>query len=74
MTDGRAEIGNANLSELVPNKGVKVIGPIPDPHGLVIITYVGGIAADSPNREAARALLAVLTRPTAREKFRAVGL
>ena len=51
-----------------------MIGPIPDPHGLVIITYVGGIAADSPNREAARALLAVLTRPTAREKFRAVGL
>ena len=73
MTDGRAEIGNANLSELVPNKGVKVIGPIPDPHGLVI-TYVGGIAADSPNREAARALLAWLTSHTAREKFRAVGL
>ena len=73
VADGRAEIGNTNLSELVPNKGVKVIGPIPDPHGLVI-TYVGGIATDSPNREAARALLAVLTSPAAREKFRAVGL
>ena len=73
MTDGRAEIGNTNLSELVPNKAVKVIGPIPDPHGLVI-TYVGGIAADIPNREAARALLAVLTSAAVREKFKAVGL
>jgi len=73
VADGRAEIGNTNLSELVPNKGVKVIGPIPDPHGLVI-SYVGGIATDSPNPEAARALLAVLTSPAAREKFRAAGL
>jgi hypothetical protein len=36
--------------------------------------YVGGIAADSANREAARNLLAVLTSPAAREKFRAAGL
>jgi hypothetical protein len=41
VADGRAEIGNTNLAEFVPHKGVKVIGPIPDSLGLVI-TYVGG--------------------------------
>lgn len=73
FADGRAEIGNTNVSELISVSGIKVISPIPDPNGLVI-SYVGGITADSPNREAARALLAVLTSPTAREKFRAAGL
>jgi molybdate transport system substrate-binding protein len=47
VADGRAEIGNTNLTELVPHKGVKVIGPIPEPLGLVI-TYVGGILQQAP--------------------------
>jgi hypothetical protein len=73
VADGRAEIGNTNLTELLPHKGVKVIGPIPEPLGLVI-TYVGGISSASTNREAARAFLAALTSPAAREKFKAAGL
>ena len=73
VADGRAEIGNTNLTELVPHPGVKVIGPIPPPLGLVI-TYVGAVAADSRNRDAARAMLAHLTSPAAREKFKAAGL
>ena len=73
VADGRAEIGNTNLTELLPHKGVKVIGPIPEPLGLVI-TYVGGISSASTNREAARAFLAALTTPAAREKFKAAGL
>jgi molybdate transport system substrate-binding protein len=73
VADGRAEIGNTNLTELVPHPGVKVIGPIPAPLGLVI-SYVGAVTTDSANRDAARALLAVLTSPAAREKFKAAGL
>lgn len=73
VADGRAEIGNTNLTELVPHKGVKVIGPIPEPLGLVI-TYVGGISSASTNREAARAFLAALTSPAARAEFKAAGL
>ena len=69
----RAEIGNTNISELISVSGIKVISPIPDPNGLVI-SYVGGITANSANREAARALLTVLTSPASREKFRAAGL
>jgi molybdate transport system substrate-binding protein len=73
VADGRAEIGDTNLTELVPHKGVKVIGPIPEPLGLVI-PYVGGISSASTNREAARAFLAALTNPAAREKFKAARL
>jgi ABC-type molybdate transport system substrate-binding protein len=50
-----------------------VIGPIPELLGLVI-TYVGGISSASTNRAAARAFLAILTSPAAREKFKAAGL
>jgi hypothetical protein len=47
VADGRAEIGNTNLTELLPHKGAKVIGPIPEPLGLVI-TYVGGSLLSAP--------------------------
>jgi molybdate transport system substrate-binding protein len=73
VADGRAEIGNTNLTELVPHKGVKVIGPLPDPYGLVLV-YVAGVTTSSVNKDAARALIAVLTSSTARERFKAAGL
>ncbi len=73
IADGRAELGNTNLTELVPHKGVKVIGLLPDPHGLVI-PYVAGVTSGSGSKDAARALIAVLTSPAAKEKFKAAGL
>ena len=73
MTDGRAEIGNANLSELVPNKGVKVVGPMPQSIGLVV-TYVAGVATGSKEAEAARALIAYMTRPASHDHFKEAGL
>jgi molybdate transport system substrate-binding protein len=73
IAEGKAEIGNTNISELVPNKGVKVVGPLPDPFGLVT-PYLGAVTTGSANRDAARALLAALSSPAAREKFKAAGL
>jgi len=73
VADGRAEIGNTNLTELVPHKGVRVIGLLPDPYGLVI-PYVAGVTAASASKEAARSFIAALTSPAAREKFKAAGL
>jgi molybdate transport system substrate-binding protein len=73
VADGRAEIGNTNLTELVPHKGVHVIGPIPEPLGLVI-SYVAGVSSTSANPEAARALIAALTTPAARAQFKSAGL
>src|SRR4051794_28800420 len=73
VADGRAEIGNTSLTELAPHKGVTVLGPIPEPLGLVV-TYVAGVSSASPNAEAARALISFLTTPEARVRFKAAGL
>jgi len=73
VADGHAEIGNTSLTELAPHKGLTVVGPIPEPLGLVV-TYVAGVSSASPNTEAARALISFLTTPEARERFKAAGL
>jgi molybdate transport system substrate-binding protein len=73
VADGRAEIGNTNLTELMPHKGVTVVGPIPEPLGLVI-AYVAGVSSTSPHAESARALIGFLTSPEARSRFKAAGL
>jgi len=73
VADSRAEIGNTSLTELAPHKGLTVLGPIPEPLGLVV-TYVAGVSATSPNAEAARALISFLTTPEARARFKAAGL
>ncbi len=73
VADGRAEIGNTSLTELIPHKGLKVIGPIPEPLGLVV-GYVAAVTSTSAHREPARALIAFLTSPEARAQFKAAGL
>src|SRR5262245_23641757 len=73
VAEGRAEIGNTNLTELIPHKGVTVVGPIPEPLGLVI-PFVAAVASTSANREPARALIAFVTTPEARGQFKAAGL
>jgi len=73
VADGRAEIGNTNLTELIPHKGVTVVGPIPEPLG-VVIPFVAAVSATSAQREPARALIAFLTSPEARAQFKAAGL
>ena len=73
VADGRAEIGSTNLTELVPHRGVTVVGPIPEPIGLVI-TYVAAVSSASPHAEPARALIGYLTTPEARARFKAAGL
>jgi molybdate transport system substrate-binding protein len=73
VADGRAEIGNTNLTELIPHKGVTVVGPIPEPLGLVVV-FVAAVSSTSANREPARALIAFLTSPEARAQFKAAGL
>jgi molybdate transport system substrate-binding protein len=73
IADSRAEIGNTSLTELAPHKGLTVLGPIPEPLGLVV-TYVAGVSSASPNAEPARALISFLTTPEARARFKAAGL
>jgi molybdate transport system substrate-binding protein len=73
VANGAAEIGISFTSELLPNKGVKVVGTMPQSIGLVV-TYVAGVATASTQAEAARALVAYMTRPAARDRFKEAGL
>jgi molybdate transport system substrate-binding protein len=71
--DGSAEIAVAFTSELLPNKGLKVVGTFPESIGLVV-PYVAGVLSASKQPGAARGLIAFLMRPPAREIFKANGL
>ena len=73
VAGGAAEIGISFTSELMPNKGVKVVGPMPQSIGLVV-TYVAGVATGSKEAEAARALIAYMTRPASHDHFKEAGL
>ena len=62
VADGRAEIGTTFISEILPVKGVKVVGPLPgELHN--VNTYTAAIPADAAAREGAMALLRKLTNP-----------
>ncbi len=73
VADGTAEIGVTFISELLPDKGLKVVGPFPESIGLVV-PYVAGVSSASRQGRASRALVDYLTRPAAREVFKATGL
>jgi len=57
----------------LPNKGVKVVGQMPQSIGLVV-TYAAGVATASKEADAARALITYMTRPASRDHFKEAGL
>jgi len=72
VSTGDAEIGSTFISEMVPSKGVKVVGPLPA--ALANSTaYAAGIMAGSRNREAAERFIAALTAPAQRATWIAMG-
>ncbi|HEY5217342.1 MAG TPA: substrate-binding domain-containing protein [Pseudolabrys sp.] len=73
VADGRAEIATTFISELLPQKGVKVVGPLPgDLHNAN--TYTAAIPAGSAVRDAATAFLRKLTDPATAARWTAAGL
>jgi len=73
IAEGRAEIGTTFISEVLPVKGVKVIGPLPgELH--TANTYTAAIPAGSASRAAATAFLRALTNPATRARWTAAGL
>jgi len=73
IADGRAEIGATFISEVLPVKGVKVVGPLPGKMHSAN-TYTAAIPISSASREAATALLRALTDPATRARWTAAGL
>ena len=73
VASGEAELVVHQISEIVPVKGVTLVGPLP-PDFQKVTVYSAGLAARSPSPAAARAFVAFLTRPAFKPKFAAAGL
>jgi molybdate transport system substrate-binding protein len=72
VLSGEAEVGSTFISEIVPVKGVKVVGPLPAAIENAT-AYAAGIMAVSPNRAAAGRFIAMLTAPTQRAAWMSLG-
>jgi molybdate transport system substrate-binding protein len=70
---GEVELVVHQISEIVPVKGVTLVGPLPKELQKLTI-YSAGVAAKSTNAELARGFMAFLARPEFRAKFAEAGL
>ncbi|MFL5046507.1 MAG: molybdate ABC transporter substrate-binding protein [Xanthobacteraceae bacterium] len=73
VSSGEAEIGLQQVSELMSNPDVEVIGMLPA-ELQQITTYSAGIAADAKQPEPAKALIRHLTAPEAMMVYKTKGL
>jgi molybdate transport system substrate-binding protein len=70
---GEVEMVVHQISEIVPVRGVTLVGPLPKDVQKVT-TYSAGIAKKAATPETARAFVAFLTSPAMKPKFVAAGL
>ena len=73
VAKGEVELVVHQISEIVPVKGVTLVGPLPKDLQKVT-TYSAGVAAKTTSAELARGFIAFLTRPAFRAKFAEAGL
>ena len=73
IAKGEAELGIHQISEILPVKGITLVGPLPaDIQSYT--TYAGAIGANARAGEAAKELLRTLTSPAAASVLRAKGM
>jgi len=73
VADGRAELVVHQISEILPVKGVTLVGPLPKELQKITI-YSAGLATKAASPEAARAFVGFLASPPVKAKFAAAGL
>jgi molybdate transport system substrate-binding protein len=73
VSSGEAEIGLQQVSELMSNPDVEVIGMLP-PEWQRFTIYSAGITADAKQPAAARALIQFLAKPEAKAIYKTKGL
>ena len=73
LVSGQAEICVHQISEILPVKGVTLVGPLPKDLQKITV-YSGALAAKSASTDAARTFLAFIARPAFKAKFAAAGL
>ena len=70
---GEVEMVVHQISEIVPVKGVTLVGPLPK-EVQKVTTYSAGIAKKAASPDAAHAFVTFLTSPAMKPKFAAAGL
>jgi len=73
IANGEAELGLHQISEILPVKGVKLVGPLPA-EIQNYTTYAVAAGADAKQPDAARALIKLLTGPAAESVLKARGM
>lgn len=73
IADGEAEIGVHQISEILPVKGVTLVGPLPTEIQNYTV-YAAGLGAQSKESDAAKALIKVLSGPDAAAIFKSKGM
>ncbi len=73
VAKGEVELVAHQISEIVPVKGVTLVGPLPKDLQKITV-YSAGLAARSAAPEAARAFIAFVVRPAFKAKFAEAGL
>jgi molybdate transport system substrate-binding protein len=73
VANGEADLAVHQISEILPVKGVRLVGPLPAALQNVTI-YAAGLAANAQAPAAAKALLAHLTGPSAAAVLQAKGM
>ena len=73
VAKGEVELVVHQISEIVPVKGVTLVGPLPKELQKTTV-YAAGVAVASTSKDAARAFVAFLARPDFKPKLAAAGL
>ncbi len=73
VASGKADLCLHQISEILPVKGVTLVGPMPAEINKVTV-YTSSLLTGAPTPDAGRAFLAYLARPDFRPKFAAAGL
>jgi molybdate transport system substrate-binding protein len=73
VADGRAELGLTFISEMMPNKGVKIAGPLPSAVQNAT-DYIVAIPVGSPHPDMARAFIQAMRTGEARKAIAKAGL
>jgi molybdate transport system substrate-binding protein len=73
VAEGKADFGITLVSEILPAKGIELLGPFPDEfQGYV--RFSGAVSANTKNSEAANALIKFLAGPDASSSIKARGM
>lgn len=73
IVSGEAELGLHQISEIVPVKGVVLVGPLPKEIQNTT-TYAAGVSAAARNKNAAEALIKYLSGPDAAAVLKSKGM